>query len=410
MQVIVTIITYSTSIFFSGGVQSPFVIFAPFMPVFAGLLTGAKGAVFFTLYLSLYLIILAIYGDKLQVPHIEGFLSNITLAIEISCALFSIGVLIFIYEAVVKKSEAQLLSSINSLHVTKQKLIESDLFLKNILANIPLMIVTQDYKNNGKISLVNKSAEEVLGVSSRFILGKSIFDFLPSEKSQTLLEIDKEVFTSRAIKKIDAHEFTFSGKQRTYTSWRIPTFDAEGNPHLLISIYMDITEDIHIREELKREQAKSLSNAKLASLGAMSAGIAHEINNPLAIISGSLSRLRKNVSVADEKGLNYLAKIEHAFQRISKIVNGLMRFSGNPDKPQKFDAVPLKMIIDEAINVTKIKAYQKAIEIDFDCQTSSHIFCSAIEIEQVFINLIYSSPARDLLASSQTRFGDGFSH
>lgn len=138
--------------------------------------------------------------------------------------------------------------------------------------------------------------------------------------------------------------------------------------------------------ELDLERSKSVKNAKLASLGEMSAGIAHEINNPLAIISGAvglLSKFKEN----PEKFNSKIETIQKSCNRIAKIVRGLKKFSRS-GKKGNFVSHVLCDIAQEVMILTEAKSKLYGVAVAVECTTQAQIMCEEIEIEQVLVNLI----------------------
>jgi C4-dicarboxylate-specific signal transduction histidine kinase/integral membrane sensor domain MASE1 len=163
----------------------------------------------------------------------------------------------------------------------------------------------------------------------------------------------------------------------------------EINNNKIIKIYgtiQDITDRVNLEKQLTKERAKSLQASKLASLGELSAGMAHEINNPLAIISGSMNLLEK-VANDPEKLSNRIEVIQKSIGRISKIVNGLKKFSRSSDKPD-YKEHNLADIIRESVLLTNSKSVRFDTSIEAIFHIEPKIFCDEIEIEQVLVNLI----------------------
>jgi PAS domain S-box-containing protein len=162
--------------------------------------------------------------------------------------------------------------------------------------------------------------------------------------------------------------------------------DGKGRVVGLSGTCQDITELVRAEDETKMERAKSLQSAKLASLGEMSAGIAHEINNPLAIITGAADLLYK--SLADpEKTRSRLQTIQRASDRIAKIVGGLRKFSRSSEKSEHCPHV-LAEIIKEAVVLTEAKSKRHSVPVYLELKTAIAITCDEIEIEQVLVILI----------------------
>ncbi len=150
--------------------------------------------------------------------------------------------------------------------------------------------------------------------------------------------------------------------------------------------FQDITELVLAEDRLKHERAKALQSAKMASLGEMSAGIAHEINNPLAIISGMLWILPKLLN-DPEQFEKKIAAINRATDRISKIVGGLKKFSRSYEKSDKKQH-SLADIVKESLNLVGTKSARHSTPLEIDLKSEALISCDDIEIEQVLVNLI----------------------
>ncbi len=159
-----------------------------------------------------------------------------------------------------------------------------------------------------------------------------------------------------------------------------------GEAVMMYGVNWDKTSEMVLLESLDLEKAKSLHTAKLASLGEMSASIAHEINNPLAIISGYLSMLEASKD-QPEKFRAKTDVIQKAVERIAKIVNGLRKFSRTTEI-KNYSEHRLCKIVDEALTLTASKAKKYAVPISLDLNSDASILCDEVEIEQVLVNLI----------------------
>jgi C4-dicarboxylate-specific signal transduction histidine kinase len=139
-------------------------------------------------------------------------------------------------------------------------------------------------------------------------------------------------------------------------------------------------------KELDNERSKSVQMSKLASLGEMSAGIAHEINNPLAIISGSLPMVTK-FKDNPEKFTAKINSIKKACFRIEKIVKGLQKFSRSSEgTDHKIESI--KDICEEVLILTNAKAKRNTTLVNSSAVEDFSILCDIVEIEQVIINLV----------------------
>jgi PAS domain S-box-containing protein len=148
----------------------------------------------------------------------------------------------------------------------------------------------------------------------------------------------------------------------------------------------DVTTLVMIEEQVKTERSRALQNSKLASLGEMSSGIAHEINNPLTVILGLAWSLMKYVG-QPEMLQDKVDMIEGAARRIEHIVAGLKRFS-RTTSPQNVRITKLLPIIDDALTIVGAKQRKYEVEIIKDFHADPSIKCDEIEIEQVIVNLV----------------------
>lgn len=139
--------------------------------------------------------------------------------------------------------------------------------------------------------------------------------------------------------------------------------------------------------EFMNEQSKRLAHtSKLASMGEMASGVAHEINNPLSIITGSASVINKSLDNHD-RVTNEVDRIKKSVDRISKIIIGMRKFSRKSEKLTK-SYHSLSSLVDESLLIinTKLKEHNVPIEvIEFNPIT---IYCDELKISQIIVNLI----------------------
>lgn len=163
----------------------------------------------------------------------------------------------------------------------------------------------------------------------------------------------------------------------------------------------DVTEQVTIEKSLEVERSKSLHSAKLASLGEMSAGIAHEINNPLAIITGSLSVLTKFKDNPSKIAAG-IEKIMAASFRIEKIVKGLKKFSRSSATNTDHKVEDIDNIVSEALVLVEAKVTRNSVNLITEIDKGIKLLCDQVELEQVLVNLI--SNAADAVKSLNERW------
>ncbi|MBT3980330.1 MAG: GHKL domain-containing protein [Bacteriovoracaceae bacterium] len=149
------------------------------------------------------------------------------------------------------------------------------------------------------------------------------------------------------------------------------------------------------QKELKEKQDVLVNTSKLAALGEMAGGIAHEINNPLTIISMSVQSILK----MKEKGLlqpsmldQMLKKILSTTERISNIVKGMRVISRNSEG-ESFGKDTLRNILGDVIALTseKFKDHQVDLSLNESPALDDKIDCKPVQLSQVFLNLVNNS-------------------
>ena len=147
---------------------------------------------------------------------------------------------------------------------------------------------------------------------------------------------------------------------------------------------------IRANHDLELQRAQAVETAKFASLGEMAGGIAHEINNPLAIISGKAEATILKIESGNfdkNKTLEDLTKITANVQRISKIIKGLRSFSRNTES-DPMALVPIKQIISDTLELCSERFRNNAVELKVAPIPNLALMCRAAQLSQVLLNLL----------------------
>jgi signal transduction histidine kinase len=291
------------------------------------------------------------------------------------------------------------------LHASKGQ--ERERFLSDIIKLLPVMVAYLDL--DLQYQYFNPSYEEFFAqikvvlskdkqVFFRETINEPLFHFhvgeaLKGHPSHFEVQLEPSSFHSDSFRYLKVHY--------------LPDFDSNSKVCGVFEIISDLTElkssellalDQSNRlaealkksqtkdDELQAERQKSIQNSKLAALGELSAGVAHEINNPLAVISVSLQVFQR-LPNPTEDFKNKLAKAQRSVERISKIVNGLKRFS-RTGGAFKFEQKSLSAIVQSVLFMVEIKAKHEGVQLRTDAQVLGDILCDEIAIEQVLVNLI----------------------
>jgi PAS domain S-box-containing protein len=157
-----------------------------------------------------------------------------------------------------------------------------------------------------------------------------------------------------------------------------PILDEKGNVLSAIEYMKDITEEQRLQEQL-------IQSEKLAGIGILASGVAHEINNPLSGIIGMAE-----IALEEEdptKNESYLKDILDCAQRISEIVKGLRSYSRAAKKEEQ-GLVDLNEVLEETLKMVRLVAQKTPVEVIKKFRPVEKIQANIGEIQQVFTNLI----------------------
>jgi len=136
---------------------------------------------------------------------------------------------------------------------TEADLEASTIFLETLLNAIPIPIFYKD--TDGRYLGFNKAFEDLFGTPKETLIGKNVFDIAPKELAETYHAKDLEVFQNPGTQIYESEAQTASGEKRRVIFHKAPFKDSTGNIAGLIGAIMDMTEQKHAEEQLKKTQA-----------------------------------------------------------------------------------------------------------------------------------------------------------
>lgn len=161
--------------------------------------------------------------------------------------------------------------------------------------------------------------------------------------------------------------------------------DESGKTEGFVAVVVDVTDVVIQEANLEIERAKAMESSKLASLGEMAGGIAHEINNPLMIIKAQSEQLLRLTK--DERLVTGMTRIEKTADRIAKIIKGMRALSRNSDNDE-FALAKASSIIEDVIDLCQERFRLSGIRLGVDITDDFEIFCRSTQISQVLLNLL----------------------
>jgi len=249
-------------------------------------------------------------------------------------------------------------------------------YSENIIESLTVGVAVLDQK--GKIIGWNRVLEETLSRKKEEVMNKSLIKVLGPNNYSALFPSD----TQKDFRLLS--EITLDmppGEKKIFDIVKTPLLDNEMNPYGTIVVFDDITEKISLQQQL-------LTSEKLASIGLLSAGVAHEINTPLTGISSYVQILQKKLS--NSRHSQILKKIEAQTERVARIIKNLLNFARIPSE-SSFYQVNLKENLEEIMSLIVYKLKTMNINLELSLSSVKPIWAEGERLQQVFINIILNA-------------------
>lgn len=144
-------------------------------------------------------------------------------------------------------------------------------------------------------------------------------------------------------------------------------------------------------EKLETTYQQLVMSEKLASIGEITAGVAHEINNPVAVIQGNVDVIRETLQEAADPVATELALIDRQIGRINAIVGKLLQFARPGDFGTFEESVDIGAVLDDCLVLVDHVIAKGEIEVDIDRGAAPPVRINPGELQQVIINLVVNA-------------------
>ncbi len=381
-------------------------------------------------------------------PDLVGWIElTPTLAITTLAALMVVAMMAHILR--LNRSHRHLLArqedQLAELGAKEQALRESEVFYHSLVESLPQSILRKNLE--GRFTFCNRNFCHELGRAPGEILGKDDYAFFPKELADKYRRDDARVIAAgRPFEAVEEHA-TPTGDVTYVQITKIPLRDADGEIIGIQGIFWDVTarkraeeqlraqnlllremaeSERHAHAALKEAQSHLVQSEKLAGLGQMVAGVAHEINNPLSFVSNNVAVLQRDLGeilavlaryraeeatleaafpalmaeIRDQRDrldLDYttdnlprlLDRTRDGLGRIQQIVLDLRVFARLDEGA--LNEVDLNEGIDSTINIVRGHARKKRVEIEKDLGRLPAQLCFGAKLNQVIMNLVMNA-------------------
>ncbi len=246
-----------------------------------------------------------------------------------------------------------------------------------ILFDLPINLIVVDREN--RIKLLNAIAKDLFGVKDGGFADTPLRDIFPKENEECFQLIQQATSLRRQSSYYNVL-LRLKGQDTINTVTVYPIFDASsliGN----IIIINDITKQEKLREQV-------VLSENLASVGLLAAGVAHEINNPLDIMTYHLENIRFNAKSASIR--NSVKAVEEEVGSIAQIVGNLLTFSDKTRKVvEEFNIITL---VEDLVRLVAYNAKKNGITVSLNAPREAlTVEANRTEMKQVVLNLVKNS-------------------
>jgi PAS domain S-box-containing protein len=296
----------------------------------------------------------------------QVYVSHLAIQLAMVASMFVFGLLVIIYQQRVSRA-------------LKERVSQQEELISSILQNSVDAIIFID--NDNRVKVWNRGAELIFGYKAEEMIGQTFHRLVPSDvdADEELRNIQEEVNKTGYIRNYRAPRITKEGRRITIDLSRTAIYTSDNEVIGSTAIIKDVTDKMELEQRIYNTE-------KLASIGILAAGVAHEINNPLAIILGFtdllLEKYRPGMAEYDD-----LKMIEENANHAKKVVENMLGFARITEGMEEI--VDIDRSLATVMNIIKNTLMTKKINIEAEIANRlPRVRGDAREFQQVIFNLI----------------------
>jgi two-component system, NtrC family, sensor kinase len=249
-------------------------------------------------------------------------------------------------------------------------------FNKNILNNTQSMILVLD--TAGLVSYANRRCFES-GYREEDLLGRPLVEMVPPARRPLLVEALERTLHGAALDNLEIPIFRGNGLARQFSVSVSPMRDESGDINSIVVVMTDVTDASDL-------QSKLMHTEKMAALGQLVSGVAHEVNNPLAAIVGFTDLLLENPAIADDAKEELKIILQEA-QRTRVIVQNLLSFARQ--MPAQREPLQVNSVLRQTMKLRAYDFSNHGVELIEDyAEELPAVIGDPSQLQQVFLNVI----------------------
>jgi two-component system, NtrC family, sensor histidine kinase PilS len=363
---LITALVYAT-----GGIESPFSIFYLVVIAVASTLLGREAgftvatiAYGFYAFLQLALFHRWPFGGA---GAGEGSLARVAYNLVVNLAAFyAVAALTSILAGRAARAERE-------LEARSEDLADLQVVHRDVIQSITSGLATTDPA--GRITSLNRAGEEILALAEARVVGRPVQELIGAQRWDELIAHPSAPGESRRTEM----EVERGGEPLTLGLSLSRLTDAAGHHRGYNLVFQDLTRWRRLEEEVRLKD-------RMAAVGELAAGIAHEIGNPLAAISGSVQMLAGSVG-GDESQRKLVGILLKESQRLDRTIKGFLRFARPPERSTlRFDVGALLAENFELLRNSPEVREGHRLELELD-PLSAELVADPDQVSQIFWNL-----------------------
>ena len=391
-HIILDLFSLTALLHFSGGVENPFIFYFIFHLVIASILLSKKVSYILATLNTILLstLIFLEYYQVLPHYHLQNFLPatlwrdptyiSSVLFVFTSTLFFSVYLATSIMdtararEAETRELKDNLEEKVVELEETRGAVLFERNKLTSIIECMQEGVIFVDDKNH--VSLFNKAGQQI----QKEQFGLDTEAIQSPEADGILLQIAEDLSKGHAVIEQQSLQIKDKFFENTYAAVR----DRDENYLGTVLVCRDVT-------DRKRMEQQMVQSEKMAAIGELASGVAHEINNPLDGLLNCILRIKRDPQ-NERQTKEYLGLMEEALRRIESTVGQLLNFSRHRDL--ELTSVSLNKVVNEVVSLIAYSADEKGIQIEKHFQEELDLIRGDKHLlEQVVLNLALNAIA-----------------